>query len=420
VVIDEVSMLRADLLDCVDAFLRATRRRPGEAFGGVKMIFVGDLYQLPPVLASAEQAEFLKAYPSPYFFDALVMKHVAFECVTLEKIFRQSDGRFIAALNAIRNNAVDEEHLACLNARAGFDPAPFSDDELAVFLAATNQRASEINRVRLASLADKARLYRAHVGKDFDTGRFPTEESLTLKRDAQVMLLSNDPDGRWVNGTLGRITRLEADRVGVRLENSETVGVEPYTWHLHHYRYDASKRTLITESAGSFTQLPLRLAWALTIHKSQGKSFERVFLDLSRRIFAPGQLYVALSRCRSLSGLTLSRPLRKNDVFVDFRIVKFMTSWHYARSEAAMPLTDKMRFLESAIAEGKPVTITYLKASDEKSVRVVTPLSVGTMHYQGKPFTGMRALCALRREERVFRVDRILTLGDVQSQVESG
>ncbi len=413
VVIDEVSMVRADLLDCVDAFLRAVRKAPKTPFGGLRLVLLGDLYQLPPVVSAAEREIFAEHYPSPYFFDARAFAGADMRVVELEKIYRQRDPGFIEILNAVRNNTVSEAHLERLNERCSPDFEP--KDVLYVSLTSTNARALELNARRLADLKGKSRSYVGQVEGDFEARAFPTELDLELKPDAQVMLLSNDREGRWVNGTMGRVSRLPApesgDPIGVILEDGEAVEVFPNRWDLFRYRFDAKRKRLETEVLGSFSQYPLRLAWALTIHKSQGKTFDRVVLDTGRGMFAPGQMYVALSRCRSLEGLVLKKPVRREQVFVDWRIVKFMTGHRYALSERAMPLEEKRALAQRAVEEGGVLEIVYLKPTDEKSRRRVRPLEVGEMSYAGKTFLGMKGVCEERGEERVFRLDRVLEMG---------
>lgn len=343
-VIDEISMVRADLLDCVDAFLRAVRKAPKTPFGGLRLVLLGDLYQLPPVVSAAEREIFSEHYPSPFFFDARVCQQVPLRLVELENIYRQSDPRFIEVLNAVRNNTVGEEHLLILNERCRPDFEP--KDGMYVSLTSTNARASELNAQRLTALKGKSRIYEGRLEGDFEQRAFPTELSLELKPEAQVMLLSNDREGRWVNGTMGRVSKLppaeNGDPIRVVLEEGGEVEVFPNRWDLFRYRFDAKRKRLETEVLGSFTQYPLRLAWALTIHKSQGKTFDRVVLDTGRGMFAPGQMYVALSRCRSLEGLVLKKPIRKEQIFVDWRIVEFMTGHRYALSEEAMPFEEKL------------------------------------------------------------------------------
>jgi hypothetical protein len=198
--------------------------------------------------------------------------------------------------------------------------------------------------------------------------------------------------------------------VTVQLEDGNEYDLQPVRWDLFRYRLDEKKKTVTTETVGSFTQFPLKLAWAVTIHKAQGKTFDRVVIDAGRGMFAPGQMYVALSRCRSLEGLVLTQPLQRHQVFVDRRIMSFMTRYRYETAEEAFPLTLKTRLIDEALRDGRDLEIVYLKPTDEKSRRVVRPVSIGEMEFNGKTFIGLRAFCDKRREERTFRVDRILEM----------
>ncbi len=411
-VIDEVSMVRADLLDCVDRFLRLNGPDPAAPFGGLQMIFIGDLYQLPPVATGTEAKALAAIYATPFFFSAHALRELDFEIVELEKVYRQQhDPAFLEILNAVRNATVTEEQLARLNERClpGFEPPP---DELCVFLTTTNALAEELNRSRLQRLRGKAYTFHALVEGDFGKEYLPAPPELTLKPGAQVMLVNNDPQGRWVNGSLGRVTRVLGrsgePAVQVELEDGDRVEVEPHTWELFELFVEAQE--LRSRVVGRYTQFPLVLGWAVTIHKAQGKTFPRAVIDLGRGAFAPGQVYVALSRCTSLTGLVLRRLLTRRQVWSDRRVMKFLTAFHYRRSEEALPLERKRELVELAIREGKALRIVYLKPNDEKSERVVWPRHVGEAEYGGRTFLGLRAYCALRGEERTFRLDRILSL----------
>jgi ATP-dependent exoDNAse (exonuclease V) alpha subunit len=414
-VIDEVSMVRADLLDCVDRFLRAARPKRKAPFGGVQLILFGDLYQLPPVITSREHGLFEGHYAGPHFFQAHAVKELDLSLVELEKIYRQSDPDFIEALNAIRNNTVLPVHLELLNSRV--DPEFNPVDGFFVRIVALNREADEINAQELARLKGRSEVFDAEVQGEVGKDACPAEQTLTLKAGARVMLLNNDVMGRWVNGTIAKVVAINPDSVEVELEEGSREEVEPFTWQLFRFELEEKGHHITSTAVGSFTQLPLKLAWAVTIHKAQGKTFDRAIIDISRT-FAPGQVYVALSRLTSLEGLVLRRPLRKQQVFVDRAVVRFFTGHHYAISEQAMPLAEKIALIEDAIHAGQLLSITYLKASDEKSQRVVKPISVGEMEYGGRTFPGMRALCDLRGDERTFRVDRILAMRVMEPEAE--
>jgi len=333
ILIDEVSMVRADLLDCVDWFMRLSKKRTDLPFGGTQMIFIGDLYQLPPVVTGKEKEIFETHYASPYFFDAMVFQQARLELVELEKIYRQKDESFIRLLNGIRNNSITEEGLARLNERVG---AVFPSENCigyAIHLTTTNAMAQDINREHLMRLENEFRVYPAQVSGDFDERSFPTDQELYLAAGAQVMFLNNDSRGRWVNGSLGKVIEIrinknsQGDVIVVQLENGQSEEVLPYAWELFHFKFNETLQAIETETTGIFTQYPLKLAWAVTIHKSQGKTFDRIVIDMGKGSFASGQTYVALSRCTSLKGISLKIPLKKSHILMDERIVRFMTPY---------------------------------------------------------------------------------------------
>ena len=412
VIIDEVSMLRADLLDCVDMFLRKHGPDVGAPFGGVRMVFVGDLYQLPPVVTGGEREIFRTVYETPYFFSARALADSDLEIIELTKVYRQEDADFVALLNSVRNDSVDDVDVARLNTRVAptFEP---SDDVFFISLTTTNRNADRINADRLASLPGRNSISVAEITGDFGREHYPTATELAFKAGAQVMMLNNDAMGRWVNGSLGVIESVAAwdatRAVTIRLRGwDRPVEVETYTWEVIRFAVQAGEIT--SEPAGRFTQLPFRLAWAVTIHKSQGKTFDNVVIDLERGAFASGQTYVALSRCTSFEGIVLRRPVRRSSIRADWRIRRFLTGYRYRESEEAMPASEKAALIRRAIKEGTEIQMTYLKTDDTLSERRVVPLSVGPESYAGKSFLGMRAFCRMRRAERMFRVDRILAL----------
>ena len=417
IVIDEVSMVRADLLDCVDKFLRLNGPDGTLPFGGVQMILIGDLYQLPPVVKGEQKALFRDHYAAPYFFSARAMEGLDLALVELEKVYRQKDDEFLRLLNAIRNRTATDQDLAGINRRCdpGFEPPP---EDCYIYLTSTNELADGINQARLAQLKGRAWTARGEVEGDFGGEYLPTAVELRLKRGAQIMLLNNDASGRWINGTIGRVAGFVQDAEGrdliaADLDTGEPVAIAPYRWEI--YRFFLKDGELASEVAGSFTQFPVRLAFAVTIHKSQGKTFEKAVIDVGRGIFAHGQMYVALSRCRTLEGIVLKRPLRKSDLLLDWQVVKFLTRFQYAQAEGQCPRQEKLRIIAQAIADRRPLELLYLKAKDEKSRRKVRPLSVGEMEYNGRPFTGLAAYCLLRKEKRVFNVDRILEVAAVDA-----
>ena len=419
IVIDEVSMVRADLMDCIDRSLRKNGRDKKIPFGGIKLILIGDLYQLPPVVLPHEKDLFRGRYASPYFFSAEAMipglEHSGTQLtlVELEKIYRQKDASFIAVLNAIRSNEVSQEQLAILNSRLGADFRG-EDAGFTVTLVPANAQALEINHRYLSGLGGRTVSLRAEIEGAFKTSSFPADEEVMLRQGAQVMLLNNDSQGRWVNGTMGVVTAIERSGleplVIVRLENGEEVEVSPNIWDMFDYTWDAEARKIDAEVAGTFRQYPLKLAWAVTIHKSQGKTFDRVIIDMGRGAFAYGQTYVALSRARTLEGIALKTPIRQAHVFTDWRVVDFMLSFRQPEASLRLPREEKVRIIEEAVARGTSLEIEYLSNNGEVSRRRVWPQRVGDQNYKDTSFCGMLARCELRQAVRMFRVERILAL----------
>ena len=406
-IIDEISMVRADLFDCADQFLRVARGKREMPFGGASVVMIGDLYQLPPVVTSQERDVFRHHYRSPYFFDSKAYAKMKVTILELEKIYRQHDESFIDLLGAVRNNTLDEAGLGKLNSRV-FNCSLEGVDG-SVYLTALNSEADAVNEERLARLKGTERKYEAQVSGGFDEKSFPADRMIRLKAGAQVMLLNNDYHGRWVNGTIGSVVGMGDESIRVTLPDGSVEEVEPHTWQMFRFKLHEKSGRIVSEAAGKFTQLPVMLAWAVTIHKSQGKTFDSAVIDAGRA-FAPGQVYVALSRLRTLEGMRLARPLKRTHVRVDWRVVKFLTSHHYAVSDLALPLDRKVEIIERAIRDGLSIELVYLKPNDVKSRRVIRPVKVGEMQYAGRPFFGVLGTCTLRGEERVFRVDRILEM----------
>ncbi len=415
IVIDEISMVRADLLDCVDHFLRLNGRDASKPFGGLQMIFIGDLYQLPPVVTSKEKKIFSEHYESAYFFDANVFKDLPMEFIELEKVYRQKDANFIELLNKIRNNTVTEEDIRFLNTRVGA-LLNRGEGDFIVYLTTLNEMAYQINNEYLDKLPGKTYQWTADIEGEFDKNSFPTDYILTIKPGAQVMMLNNDPIGRWVNGSIGRVLNVrysrkeECDTIAVQFQNGNREYVTPFIWEIFHFYYDEKTKMIQSETIGRFTQYPLKLAWAVTIHKSQGKTFDKVIIDVGRGTFAGGQVYVALSRCTSFEGISLAKPIKKGHIFTDRKIVQFLTNFQYKLSEREVSLEKKIEIIKNAIAKRCPLEIVYLKPNDEKSRRIIHPYEVGEFNFQNKKFLGLRAYCEEKREERTFRIDRILDL----------
>lgn len=418
IVIDEVSMVRADLMDCIDGFLRIYGKSKTRPFGGLQMIFIGDLYQLPPVVTSRDEAIFKSLYKSPYFFDSMVFCNgFDMQFIELEKVYRQRDDRFLNILNAIRNNSVTDEDLAVINTR--YIPDFHDDKGFYIYLTTTNDIAASINTKRLADLKGKEYTYQGMIEGDFNINDLPTGLEITIKVGAQVMLLNNDSMGRWINGSIGKVagiekTQGEPDAIRVQLQNGEIVDVMPYTWGMYEFYYDKKAQAVISNVVGTFTQYPLKLAWAVTIHKGQGLTFDKLIIDIGRGTFSHGQLYVALSRCTSLEGIVLKRPIAKKHIFMDQRVVDFVTKYQYKQAQKNLPPDEKLSIIERAIKDKKPLEIVYLKTKDEKSRRIILPLFVGELEYNGRKFIGVQAFCTKRKDDRVFHIERIIEIKAVE------
>jgi len=415
IVIDEISMVRADLLDCVDRFLRLNVPSPDRTFGGIQMILIGDLYQLPPVISGAERQIFRSFYETPYFYSARALDSFDMEFVELEKIYRQHDDQFINLLNSIRNNSIAEDGLHLLNQRyiPEFEPSP---DDFYVYLTTVNKLAEEINGKELAKLDGQLYTFTGKIEGEFGNQYLPTAVDLQVKVGAQIMMLNNDAEGRWVNGSIGKITDIIQNDTGpdvvvAELADDDIVEITPHTWEI--YRFFAEEGQLQSEVIGRFKQYPLMLAWAVTIHKSQGKTFHKVIIDIGRGTFTPGQTYVALSRCTTLDGVVLKKPIQKKHIWTDYKVVKFLTRYQYKKAEESCSVDNKLEMLKKAIKNGAALRMVYLKPNDEKTRRVVRPETIGEMEYRGKKYLGMRAFCMERNEERTFRIDRILEVEEV-------
>ncbi len=325
IIIDEISMVRADVMDAVDISLKLHRKNT-LPFGGVQMLFFGDLFQLPPVLSTPEEKEYFRTYyTSQYFFDAHCLHPVGnLQMIELTKVYRQSERHFIRLLDELRTTQTDFDTLDDLNERYLPDEViqePF------LTLCSTNAAAQKINADRLAEIHQPSFYYSAEVTGLFSEKLFPTDYKMELRKDAQVMLLRNDPEKRFVNGSLAVIESVSEDAIMVRIEKEkgryDIFELPRMIWEMQRYTYEEGSDPIKSEVIGSFKQYPVRLAWAVTIHKSQGQTYDRVAVDLGRGAFEHGQAYVALSRCKTLGGMYLKKPLKPSDIMVDERIVEF-------------------------------------------------------------------------------------------------
>lgn len=323
-IIDEVSMLRADLLDAIDLVLRNVRRRGNQPFGGVQVLFIGDLLQLPPVVKNEEWQLLKPFYNSIYFFDAQVLQDNKPVYIELDKIYRQTDQRFVDLLNHLRNNEVTTEDITLLNTYYKPNFKPDQTDNY-ITLTTHNYKANELNKNFLNKLAGKSFFFEAKTVDDFNEQAYPIEKTLELKIGAQIMFVKNDPSGaqRFFNGKIGIVSSINEETIEIKFgDTSDTIKVEPYVWENLKYRLNESSNEIEELVAGTFTHYPIKLAWAITVHKSQGLTFDKAIIDASDA-FAPGQVYVALSRLRSLNGLILSSAINFNTINLDNKIDSF-------------------------------------------------------------------------------------------------
>lgn len=322
IIIDEISMVRADVIDFVDKILRTYSGNPREPFGGKQMLFVGDLFQLEPVVTGDMRDVLTRFYPNPFFFSARAFSRIRVVPIELRKVYRQSDSDFVALLDRMRGGHPTDEDICSLNRRLR-QHSPKTDDRMVMTLATTRSMVDHINDEHLEALPAAEITYIGEISGDFPENSLPTSRELTLKTGAQVVFIRNDMEKRWVNGTLGKIYLADGEKLIVQLEDGTTHEVEPVIWSNIKYEFDEAHNKVIERELGYFKQFPVKLAWALTIHKSQGLTFNDVIIDIGSGAFSGGQAYVALSRCRSLEGLELASTINKRDVFINPAVVNF-------------------------------------------------------------------------------------------------
>ena len=325
IIIDEISMVRADIIDFIDKVLRIYSRNMREPFGGKQLLLVGDIYQLEPVVREEDRRLLSPFYRSSFFFDAKVFEYFQLVSIDLRKVYRQSDPVFISILDHIRTSQVPMSDLQKLNQRVGAR-LDESDSKLAITLSTRRDTVDYINDSQLKLLPGEPTLFRGNIQGEFPENSLPTPMELYLKTGVQIIFIKNDIEHQWVNGTLGTIIGFDEDddaKIYVRTENGQDVMVEPAAWSNMRYHFNEVEKKIEEEEIGRYEQYPLRLAWAITVHKSQGLTFNQVKIDFTGGVFAGGQTYVALSRCTSLEGISLQEPIRQNEVFVRNEVKQF-------------------------------------------------------------------------------------------------
>ena len=346
IIIDEISMVRADIIDFIDKVLRVYTRNP-EPFGGKQLLLVGDIYQLEPVLKDDDRQLLQPFYPSSYFFNAKVWQQMPIVSIELRKVYRQSDPNFVAILDRIRNNTVTSSDLNAINQRvlpsSHDDDRPSSNSKLEITLAARRDIVDYINEQRLSALPGDPTTFFGTIKGDFPETSVPTPIELQLKPGAQVIFIKNDKEKRWVNGTLGTVIAIDEEGgiITVADEQLNEFDVEREVWENVRYTFNEKEQKIEEQLLGTYEQFPLRLAWAITVHKSQGLTFSQVSIDFTGGVFAGGQTYVALSRCTSLQGISLKAPIRQQDIFVRAEVVRFAQQYN------------NPQLIERAMQEGK-------------------------------------------------------------------
>ena len=422
VIIDEISMVRADLMNGIDIALRKNRNRLDEPFGGVQMVFIGDLFQLPPVVMESDRDYILKTYGGQYFFDASVFKTYKYHFKELTTIFRQSDEQpeFKTMLNNIRNNEAQFNDMALLNSRHKDNAG---EQENSIFLTTRRNIARNINNDKLenlpgekftftGTLSGKYLRLKEEAEEKLDD-KLPAPYKLELKKDAQIMMLKNDGGKRWVNGSIGKVEKLEENAITVKIDGNN-YKIEKESWNEVEYVLNKETKEIEERIIAGFSQFPLQLSYAMTIHKSQGKTFDKITVDVGTGAFAHGQIYVALSRCRTIEGIILNNPIRNNDIIVDPRVIEYYKTNSIPQAKTTTILNQPKKDLsikdelQKAINGKHKIKIQYENFDGEISEREISELKM-TKEFNdfGYDKQHIKGYCHLRNEERSFKISRI-------------
>lgn len=364
-IIDEVSMVRADLMDRIDVELRRIRRN-SKPFGGVQLLMIGDLQQLPPIAHGGEDELLRQYYKTLYFFSSAALKSMKYSCIELKNVYRQTDRHFIDILNHARDCTLTSQDISDLNARyiPGFSPKP---EDGYIRLMTHNRQVDYVNETEMEKLDSKPYTFVAAVTGTFPEESYPTANSLTLKKGAQVMFIKNDPERRFINGTLGEVKSIDKNSIAVKLTESGTViDVEPMEWQNIRYQFDEESKEISSKQIGRFKQYPLKAAWAITVHKSQGLTFDKAIIDV-HAAFSPGQAYVALSRCRTLDGLVLSSPVSASVFMRDNAVDAYMNYISRPVEELAFSSCYEYFEYEKKLEPEEVAPVKKVKVNKEKS-----------------------------------------------------
>lgn len=347
IIIDEISMVRADIIDFIDKVLRVYSNNMREPFGGKQLLFVGDVFQLEPVVTRDMRDILSRFYTQFFFFNARVFGDLGLVPIELQKMYRQTDNTFLSLLDRVRNNHASAQDIAQLNQR--YNPNFTDNGEFVITLAMRRDTVDAINDEHMRALTTPEYTFTGVITDKFPENELPTNKELVLKQGAQVIFIRNDKDNRWVNGTLAKVYEVSDDTLKVEMENGEIYKLEREMWENMQYTYDEKEKKIIESVLGTFSQFPIKPAWALTVHKSQGLTFNNVVIDFGGGAFTSGQTYVALSRCTTLEGITLLKPLSARDIIVSTAVVAFSRSFN-----------DKL-IIENALRQEKAASL-YRKA----------------------------------------------------------